>query len=119
MSHRSCTVWGVTSAFNASARQRGKNKRPAWRMPEGQATSTFVVSLDTSDAHARKRLQSLYFTMFNLRRALQRDAQRLCRAYWARKEERDTLGWKVVAEDLGLTRKGFEQLAGDHARTSR
>jgi hypothetical protein len=88
-------------------------------MPEGQATSTFVVSLDTSDAHARKRLQSLYFTMFNLRRALQRDAQRLCRAYWARKEERDTLGWKAVAEDCGLTRQGFEQLARDHARNAR
>jgi hypothetical protein len=88
-------------------------------MPEGQATSTFVVSLDTSDAHARKRLQSLYFTMFNLRRALQRDAQRLCRAYWARKEERNTLGWKFVAEDLGLTRQGFAQLAKNHARNSR
>ena len=88
-------------------------------MPEGQAVSTFVVSLDTSDAHARKRLQSLYFTMFNLRRALQRDAQRLCRTYWARKEERHALGWKFVAEELGLTRQGFEQLAREHARNSR
>jgi hypothetical protein len=88
-------------------------------MPEGQDTSTFVVSLDTSDAHERKRLQTLYFTMFNLRRALQRDAQRLCRTYWGRKEDRDTMGWKAVAEDLGLNRNGFEQLARDHARNAR
>ena len=119
MSQGSGTVLGVTSTFSASPRRRGKNERPAWRMPDGQALSTFVVSLDTSDAHARKRLESLYFTMFNLRRALQREAQRLCRAYRARKEERDTLGWKIVAEDLGLTRKGFEQLARERARNSR
>jgi hypothetical protein len=87
-------------------------------MPEGQAMSNFVVSLDTSDAHSRKRLQSLFFTMFNLRRALQRDAQRLCRDYWARKEDRDLLGWRAVAEDLGLTRNGFEQFARDHARNT-
>src|SRR5665213_2101899 len=119
MSQRSCTIRGMTSTLKAEPRRRGKNKRPAWRMPEGQATSTFVVSLDTSDAHARQQLRSLYFTMFHLRRALQRDAQCLCRAYWARKEERDTLGWRAVAEDLGLTRNGFEERARKHARNSR
>ena len=119
MSQRSGNVRGVTSTFNASPRRRGKNKSVAWRIPEGQVTSTFVVSLDPSDAYARKRLQTLYFTMFNLRRALQRDAQRLCRAYWGRKEDRDTLGWKAVAEELSLNRNGFEQLARDHARNAR
>ncbi len=119
MSQRSGIVGEVTSKFNASPRRRGNNKCPAWRLPKGQTVSTFVVSLDTSDAHARQRLESLYFTMFNLRRALQRDAQGLCRAYWVRKERRDTLGWKFVAEDLGLTREGFEQLAKAHARNSR
>lgn len=88
-------------------------------MPKDQATSTLVLSLDTSDPHARARLETLYFTMFNLRRALQRDAQRLCRQYWARKEDRDDKGWKFVAEDLGLNRKGFERLARDHARHAR
>jgi hypothetical protein len=87
-------------------------------MPKDQATSTIVVSLDTSDAHSRKRLETLYFTMANIRRALQRDAQQLCREYWRRKEDRDTLGWKAVADDLGLHRKGFEKLARDHAAHS-
>jgi hypothetical protein len=84
-------------------------------MAKDQATSTLVLNLDTSDAHARKRLEALYFTMFNLRRALQRDAQRRCREYWSRKEDRDTLGWKFVGEDLGLARNGFEELARRHA----
>jgi hypothetical protein len=97
---------------------RGRNKQPAWRTPEGQPLATVVLNLDTSDAHARKRLETLYFTMFNLRRAMQRDAQRLCRAYWSRKEDRDTLGWKAVADDLGLNRRCFEQLAKEHALDS-
>jgi transposase len=87
-------------------------------MPKDQAISTLVVSLDTSDAHSRRRLETLYFTVHNLRRALQRDAQRLCRDYWARKDDRDALGWKAVADDLGLNRKGFERLARDHAANS-
>ena len=107
----------MTSTVNARPRRRGKNKQAAWRLGD-QPTSTLVLSLDTSDAHARRRLEALYFTMFNLRRALQRDAQRLCCAYWSRKTERDTLGWKAVAEDLGLTRNGFERLAREHAVNS-
>jgi hypothetical protein len=87
-------------------------------MPGGQAMATIVLSLDTSDAHARRRLEVLYFTLFNIRRALQRDTQRLCSLYWSRKDERDELGWKFVADDLGLNRKGFEQLARGHALSS-
>ena len=118
MSQRSGILTGVTSTLNASPRSRGKNKNPAWRVPENQPTSTLVLSLDTSDPHARKRLETLYFTMFNVRRALQRDAQRRCRAYWLRKEDRDNLGWKAVAEDLGLNRNGFERLARGHVLNS-
>jgi hypothetical protein len=77
-----------------------------------------MLSLDTSDAHARRRLEALYFTMFNLRRALKRDARRLCRSYWSRKTERDTLGWKFVADDLGLNRNDFESRAREHAVNS-
>jgi hypothetical protein len=109
---------GVTSLASASPRTRGKNKTPAWRTPEGQDASTLVLNLDTSDAHSRKRLETLYFTVFNLRRALQHDAQRLCREYWSRMSNRDTLGWKAVADDLGLSRNGFEKLACQHALDS-
>jgi hypothetical protein len=83
-----------------------------------QPMATIVLNLDTSHPHTRRRLEVLYFTIYNLRRALQRDAQRLCREYWARQDERGALGWKFVAEDLGLNRKGFEALARDHARSS-
>ena len=97
---------------------RGPNKTKPWRMPKDQSLATLVLSLDTGDAHVRRRLEALYFTMYNLRRALQRDAQRLCREYWARKDERDTKGWKFVADDLGLNRNGFEKRARDHALAS-
>jgi len=118
MSQRHDTVIRVTSTANAKPRARGKNRTAAWRRAPSQATSTFVASLDTSDAHARKRLETLYFTMYNVRRALQRDTQRRCREYWARKEDRGALGWKIVAEDLGLNRNGFVQLARSHALNS-
>jgi hypothetical protein len=108
----------MSATATTSPRTRGKNKQAAWRMPAGQPMATIVLNLDTSDAHTRRRLEVLYFTMFNLRRALQRDAQRLCREYWARKPERDLLGWRFVAEDLGLNRRGFEQLAREHAQSS-
>ncbi|HEY5119973.1 MAG TPA: hypothetical protein VII84_00175, partial [Acidimicrobiales bacterium] len=108
----------MSATATYSPRTRGKNKQTAWRMPAGQPMATIVLNLDTSDAHTRRRLEVLHFTMFNLRRALQRDAQRLCREYWARKAERDVLGWKLVAEDLGLNRRGFEALARERATAS-
>ncbi len=108
----------LTAIPRAAVRTRGKNKKPAWHMAKDQATATIVLSLNTSDEHSRRRLETLYFTMFNIRRALQRDAQRLCFEYWSRKDDRVALGWKVVAEDLGLNRKGFERLARDHAAAS-
>lgn len=105
----------VKEVSTTPTKTRGPNKTKPWRMPAGQAMATIVLSLDSSDAHARRRLETLYFTIFNIRRALQRDAQRLCREYWERKSDRDEFGWKVVAGDLGLTRRGFEQLARGHA----
>lgn len=103
---------------SVATKTRGKNKKPPWRMPSGQAMTTIVFSLDTSDAKARRRLEVLYFTVYNIRRALQRDAQKLCAEYWDRKFERNELGWKYVADDLGLNRRGFEQLARGHALAS-
>jgi hypothetical protein len=117
MSQSTGTVNDVTALATTSPRTRGKNKQAAWRVGD-QPIATIVLNLDTSHPHARRRLEVLYFTMYNLRRALQRDAQRLCREYWARRDEHDTLGWKFVAEDLGLNRKGFEARARDHARSS-
>lgn len=117
MSRSSGTVNDVTALATTSPRTRGKNKQAAWRVGD-QPMATIVLNLDTSDPYAHRRLEGLYFTMFNLRRALQRDTQRLCREYWSRKTERDAFGWKFVAEDLGLNRKGFEALAREHAKAS-
>jgi hypothetical protein len=72
LSQTSGNVIVVTSPTIAIPHTRGKNKQAAWRMPEGQPMATIVLSLDTCDPHARKRLEALYFTMFNLRGALQR-----------------------------------------------
>ncbi len=95
---------------------RGTTKSPTgnWRRPPDQATTTLVLNLDTTSPGVAGRLENLYFTMFNLRRALQRDAQSLAKQYWAAKEERDSLGWKVVAERLGISRSGFADRARRH-----
>ena len=78
LSQTSGTVIVVTSPAIASLRPRGKNKQAAWRMPEGQPIATIVLSLDTCDPHARKRLEALYFTLFNLRRDLVSAAPGTC-----------------------------------------
>ena len=51
--------------------------------------------------------------MFRLRRALQRDAQHRCRAYWAAHRERAP-DPKALRERLGLSRNGIEAAAKAH-----
>jgi hypothetical protein len=85
-----------------------------WRRPPDQATTTLVLNLDTTAPGVAQRLENLHFTMYNLRRALQRDAQSLAKQYWAAKDERDALGWKAVAERLGISRSKFEARARRH-----
>ena len=99
---------------------RGKTKSPMgnWRRPPDQATTTLVLNLDTTAPGVAGRLGNLYFTMFNLRRALQRDAQSLAKQYWGAKDERDALGWKAVAERLGISRSKFEARARRHFQSA-
>ena len=89
-----------------------------WRRPPDQATTTLVLNLDTTAPGVAGRLGNLYFTMFNLRRALQRDAQSLAKQYWGAKDERDALGWKAVAERLGISRSKFEARARRHFQSA-
>jgi Putative transposase DNA-binding domain len=56
--------------------------------------------------------------VFRLRRALQRDAQAHCRAYWAAHHQR-AADSKAVRDRLGLTRKGIEAAAKAHIEASR
>jgi hypothetical protein len=106
----------VSKSAAPASRTRGTTKSPTgnWRRPPDQATTTLVLNLDTTAPGVAGRLGNLYFTMFNLRRALQRDAQSLATQYWAAKEERDSLGWKAVAERLAISRSGFDARARSH-----
>lgn len=55
--------------------------------------------------------------VFRLRRALQRDAQHRCRAFWAAHHER-ARNPKTLRARLGLTRKGIEAAAKTHIEAS-
>lgn len=77
------------------------------------------LSLDLSDPHQRRRLEQLYEAVFSLRRTLQRQAGRRCRAYWAASHEREVKGGAQVGERLGLSRAGLEQAAYSHMERSR
>jgi hypothetical protein len=96
-------------------RRRGKSKAPNFRY-DGPV-SVIRLELDVNDAVMCRRLERQWEAVFRLRRALQRDAQARCRAYWAARHER-ARDPKVVAERLGLTRKGIEAAAKEHIEAS-
>ena len=96
-------------------RRRGKSKARNFKY-EGPV-SVIRLELDVTDARARQRLQRQWETAFRLRRALQRDAQNRCRAYWAAHHERD-VDPKALRERLGLSRKGIEAAAKNHIEAS-
>jgi hypothetical protein len=63
------------------------------------------------------RVERQWEAVFRLRRALQRDAQARCRAYWAAHHER-AADPKALRERLGLSRKGIEAAAKAHIEAS-
>jgi hypothetical protein len=67
-------------------RRRGKSKAPNFSY--GGPVSVIGLELDVADERVRARLQRQWTAAFRLRRALQRDAQHRCRAYWAAHRER-------------------------------
>jgi hypothetical protein len=79
--------------------------------------SVIPLELDASDQHVRERLERQWVAVFRLRRALQRDAQDRCRAYWAAHHER-ARDPKALRERLGLTRTGIEASAKQHVEAS-
>ena len=44
--------------------------------------SVICLELDVNDPGVRRRVEAQWAAVFRLRRALQRDARRRCRAYW-------------------------------------
>jgi hypothetical protein len=96
-------------------RRRGKSKAPNFKY-EGPV-SVIPLELDVSDPAVRRRVERQWEAAFRLRRAVQRDAQHRCRAYWAAHHERaaDPNG---LRERLGLSHKGLEAAAKNHIEAS-
>ena len=96
-------------------RRRGKSKAPNFKY-EGPV-SVIRLELDACDERLCRRLERQWVAAFRLRRALQRDAQQRCRAYWAAHRERHA-DPKALRERLGLSRKGIEAAAKAHIEAS-
>jgi hypothetical protein len=96
-------------------RRRGKSKAPNFKY-DGPV-SVIGLELDVTDERTRRRVERQWAAVFRLRRALQRDAQHRCRAYWAAGHERAE-DPKAVRERLGLSRKGIEAAAKSHIEAS-
>jgi len=105
----------VTSADVAGPRRRGKSKGPNFKF-DGPV-SVIGLELDVTDDRTRRRVERQWAAAFRLRRALQRDAQNRCRAYWAAHHERDA-DPKGLRDRLGLSRKGIEAAAKSHIEAS-
>ena len=105
----------ATSGDVVLPRRRGKSKGPNFKY-DGPV-SVIRLELDVSDNKTRGRLERQWEAVFRLRRALQRNAQARCRAYWAADHERAG-NPKGLRERLGLTRKGIEAAAKAHIEAS-
>jgi hypothetical protein len=96
-------------------RRRGKSKAPNFTY-DGPV-SVIPLELDVSDPVVRRRVERCWEAAFRLRRAVQRDAQHRCRAYWAAHRER-AADRKGLRERLGLSRKSLEAAAKNHIEAS-
>ena len=110
-------VTDTTAAISGEVvpRRRGTSKAPNFKY--GGPVSVIRLELDVRDARVCRRLERQWTAVFRLRRALQRDAQARCRAYWAAHRERGADA-KAVRQRLGLSRKGIEAAAKTHIEAS-
>ncbi len=98
---------------------RGPNQRPPWHRHQGDPVAVLRLPLDVSDPNLRRRVEQLFQAMFSVRRTLQGQAARRCRAYWAASHERELKGAGAVRERLGLSRSGLERAGYSHMDRSR
>jgi len=106
----------VTTATAAKV-TRGPNKGAAWRRNPEDGTSVIRLPLDTSDPLMRHRVEDVFQSAFEVRRATQSDARSRVDAYWAAPNER-ARSPKATRERLGLTRGGLERTAYGHLDAS-
>src|SRR5262245_57802203 len=71
----------------AGRRVRGTSKQKNWRRPAQMAVIALELDL-SGDPRVCRRLEAHWSAVFKLRRATQRDAGGLCRAYLAARHER-------------------------------
>jgi len=108
----------LTTPDGGVPRRRGKSKQTNWKRPEQVA----VVKLDldlSGDPVMRRRVERQFNAAWQLERALKREAQSKCQAYWAAEHERAKTSPKAVRERLGLDRGGFEMAAYRHVDDSK
>jgi len=98
---------------SSAKRTRGPNKQTPWSRNPDDGMSVVRLALDTSDPVQRRRLEAMFWTGYQVRRALQRQARGACQAYWAATHERAT-GAAAVRERLGLSRTALEHAAYAH-----
>ncbi|WP_246143986.1 hypothetical protein [Actinacidiphila oryziradicis] len=82
------------------------------------AVSVIRLPLVVQDPAARHRVELLFSAMWQVKRALQRDARAVVDAYWAGevRRESDPKAWRA---ELGLSRTGLEHRAYAHVERSR
>ncbi|MGI5144523.1 transposase [Streptomyces sp. CA-106110] len=107
------------SASDVSARRfRGKNKGKRWTRGDGTELAVIRLPLEVRRLDSQLRVEQLYWAMWSVKRALQRDARAAVDAYWAGDVRRDVdaKGWRV---ELGLSRAGMERRGYRHMERSR
>ncbi|MGW3565209.1 transposase [Streptomyces sp. NPDC000941] len=79
--------------------------------------SVIRLPLVVGDVDVRRRVEQLFSAMWQVKRALQRDARDVVDAYWAGevRRERDVKAWRA---ELGLSRTGLERRAYRHLERS-
>ena len=92
---------------------RGPNKGIPWSRAEAEI-SVLRLALDVSDPVQRRRVEAIFATMYQLRRALQRGIRRRVDAYWAAPKERKRDGAAAVRARLRLSREALERDAYRH-----
>lgn len=98
---------------SSGRRTRGPNKQAPWSGFPDDGVSVVRLALDTSDPVQRGRLEAMFWTGYQIRRALQRQSRNASRAYWAATHERDR-GSAAVRDRLGLSRTALEHAAYAH-----
>lgn len=108
----------VVQVARTAGKFRGKNKAPKWKKPDDGMVSVMVLPLTVTDTGDLDRLNKLFGAMWNIKRALQRDARNKVDAYWAAYHERSEQGAKAVRQRLGLSREALERCAYRHLQDS-